>query len=71
VTEQPPPPLDWDNPEPGHVTYRVEARPHAPALNGEEGESGCLPAAEVARNLRAVADTIERYWTADKVERRP
>jgi hypothetical protein len=69
--EPPPPPLDWDHPAPGDVTYYLEARPHFPALNGEMCPSGCLPAAEVARHLREAADHIERYWAADKVERRP
>jgi hypothetical protein len=58
------PPLEWppDNPDPGKVGYRIEAWPHDPGANGEDYHSGHLPAAEVARALRNIADRCERYW---------
>jgi hypothetical protein len=58
-------PLGWppNNPDPGNVGFRVEAWPHDPGANGEDYHSGHMPAAEVARVLRDIADRCEKYWS--------
>jgi len=51
-----------DNPTRGEISFRIEAWPHDPGANGEHYSAGCLPAAEVVRELRHLADRIEQDW---------
>lgn len=55
--------------EPGKVWFQVEAVPFWPGANGEAWHVGTLDAADVAKVLRDIADSCERYWNADAVER--
>jgi len=52
----------WSNPPVGEVWFHVEAWPHDREANGEEYMTACLPAADVARDLRRLADRIESDW---------
>lgn len=51
-----------DNPDIGMVSFRLEAWPHDPGANGEEYESGCLPAVDVVAILRRLANRVEFEW---------
>lgn len=59
------------DPQPGHVRYKIEAWPHNPGVNGETYESGHLPAAEAANNIRRIADHIEEFWGYPLIEVAP
>lgn len=54
-------------PKPGEVAWTVEAWPYDPGANGHHYSSGCMPAPDVSRELRALADRIDLDWsnTAD------
>lgn len=54
-----------NNPDVGKVSFRVEAWPHDPGANGEDYHSGHLPAAEVARILRDLADRCDSWGDPD------
>jgi len=55
--------MTTDNPPLGEVRWEVEAWPHDMGANGHHWSAGTLPAADVARELRWLADRIERDWT--------
>lgn len=54
---------EWppNNPDIGSVSFRLEVWPHDPGANGEDYHSGHMPAGEVARILRYVADRCESW----------
>jgi hypothetical protein len=54
--------LTGKNPAPGEVAYRIEVWPHDSGANGEEWSVGTQSAADLARELRRLADRVERDW---------